>query len=445
MKDIIIVPSGFPGELEKNIKCPKCSKVIGTREIGKELGKKLEIVKRDKYYRIFKDNEEKEALPKEKKMKLNEINYLTLDEFKENYIKKLFDNEKGLHQIDKNYFKKEDKIIRNLSPITYRLLNYILYSHLFFARLITNLNRFDKYLPKKMKWGETLNECWILLEKELKKKEINSIDVFMNFIFKDLFNALHEKDIINNYDELISFEDEIESIIQEKIKNSQEEYKKYKELINKESVNKESSINFLKEEFEPKNYPKEKYPYYEYLYYTYYIDEKYISQYLSHGNENKYLVLNIYLKNKNDSKNKNEEDKSKNKNEDKTKTKNKDDKTKTKNKDDKLKNKEKKDYYSLDDLNLFNSVLNLFNERYSHKISREFAKKQSLKVDDIYQNQSNSELIDKFIKFYNKLKIKNNKEEVIKLTNENNLSDFLLDSDNEIGKTYIVIYKQFIK
>ena len=79
------------------------------------------------------------------------------------------------------------------------------------------------------------------------------------------------------------------------------------------------------------------------------------------------------------------------------------------------------------------------------KISREFAKKKSLKVDDVYQNQSNSELIDKFIKFYNKLKIKNNKKEVIKLTNENNLSDFLLDSDNEIGKTYIVIYKQFIK
>ena len=277
-------------------------KRTGTKEILEELDKKLEIVKRDKYYRIFKDNEEKEALPKEKKMKHNEINYLTLDEFKDNYIKKLFDNEKGLHQIDKNYFKKEDKIIRNLSPITYRLLNYILYSHLFFARLITNLNRFDKYLPKEMKWGETLNECWILLEKELKKNEINSIDVFMNFIFKDLFNALHEKDIINNYDELISFEDEIESIIQEKIKNSQEEYKKYKELINKESVDKESSINILKEKFEPKNYPKEKYPYYEHLYYTDYIDEKYINQYLSHDDENKYLVLIKYLKYRNDSK-----------------------------------------------------------------------------------------------------------------------------------------------
>ena len=55
------VPSGFPGELEKNFKCPKCSKEIGTIEIGEELDKKLETVKRDKYYRIFKDNEEKEV------------------------------------------------------------------------------------------------------------------------------------------------------------------------------------------------------------------------------------------------------------------------------------------------------------------------------------------------------------------------------------------------
>ena len=42
------VPSGFPGELEKNLKCPKCSKEIGTKEIGEELDKKLEIVNRDK-------------------------------------------------------------------------------------------------------------------------------------------------------------------------------------------------------------------------------------------------------------------------------------------------------------------------------------------------------------------------------------------------------------
>jgi len=90
---------------------PEMFKRTGTKEILEELDKKLEIVKRDKSYRIFKDNEEKEALPKEKKMKHNEINYLTLDEFKDNYIKKLFDNEKGLHQIDKNFFKKKIKLL----------------------------------------------------------------------------------------------------------------------------------------------------------------------------------------------------------------------------------------------------------------------------------------------------------------------------------------------
>ena len=74
---------------------------------------------------------------------------MTLNEFKEKYIQILFNKEKGLPIIDENYFKKDNKIIRNLSQISYRLLNYILYSHLFFARIFTKANKFDNYLPKE--------------------------------------------------------------------------------------------------------------------------------------------------------------------------------------------------------------------------------------------------------------------------------------------------------
>jgi hypothetical protein len=87
----------------------------------------------------------------DKSIKLDEIDFTTLNEFKEQYIKKLLNKEKGLPNIDKNYFKKETKIIRNLSQVSYRLLNYILYSHLFFARILTKTNKFDYYLPKGMK------------------------------------------------------------------------------------------------------------------------------------------------------------------------------------------------------------------------------------------------------------------------------------------------------
>jgi hypothetical protein len=51
---------------------------------------------------------------------------MTLDQFKEKVIKRLLNKEKGLPNIDENYFKKDNKIIRNLSQISYRLLNFIL-------------------------------------------------------------------------------------------------------------------------------------------------------------------------------------------------------------------------------------------------------------------------------------------------------------------------------
>ena len=41
-----------------------------------------------------------------------------------------------------------------------------------------------------------------------------------------------------------------------------------------------------------------------------------------------------------------------------------------------------KDYFSLNNLKIFISVLNLFNERYSHFISREFAQDRIIKDDE---------------------------------------------------------------
>ena len=58
---------------------------------------------------------------------------MTLEEFKKKYILPLYNKENGLNAIDKDNFKKDNKIIRNLSKLSYRLLNYILYCHLFFA------------------------------------------------------------------------------------------------------------------------------------------------------------------------------------------------------------------------------------------------------------------------------------------------------------------------
>ena len=70
------VPTGFPGYNEKNINCPKCNKEIGTIFKETETEKILEIVKRDNYFRIFKNEDEIKALKKNKDAnnKLEEMN-----------------------------------------------------------------------------------------------------------------------------------------------------------------------------------------------------------------------------------------------------------------------------------------------------------------------------------------------------------------------------------
>ena len=142
-------------------------------------------------------------------------------------MNKLYEKEKGLPtDIDKNYYLKDNKILRNLSQISFRKFNYILYSNLFFARIFTKQEIFDKYKPKEMNWGEIINESYILLKKELEKKGINSIEIFKNYIFKDLFEKLHEIEIIDEYKKLIDIENELEKLIQEKMEKTFEEIKK---------------------------------------------------------------------------------------------------------------------------------------------------------------------------------------------------------------------------
>jgi hypothetical protein len=222
-----------------------------------------------------------------------------------------------------------------------------------------------------------------------------------NCIFKDLFDKLHNHKSINNFEELIKFEDELEKIIKEKIEKAKEEINNYK-ILEKENIKDEKSfMAIIKEIYDKSKYNNKEFPFYEHFFYTDYLDEDYIENILKYKDENNYPVLVEYLKNKNQ---KNDGDK-----------------------------------YNLKNLALFHKVLNLFNEKYSNKISREFAEKQKIKNSDIYQEEKNKILIDDFIKLYNNFKLGE------ELNIENNyLCDFLLIDDNKYGYSYKQIYKEFI-
>jgi len=387
------VPSGFPENDQLMMNCPGCKKNIGA------------LVKREDYYRIFKDENEINDSKKDpiKREKMKEINYMTLQEFEKKYVYEKFNNEKGVFITDKNNFKNDKKIIRNLSQVSYRLLNYILYTHLFFAKLITNKKEFDKYLPKGMGWVETLNECWNILKNELLKENIDSIEEFMNYIFVELFNLLiDDKKNINEFQNFISFEDNLESFIQKKIKKFIEE-DNYS--IGENDIDKTSFINLLKEKYTSDSYDKKDFPFYKYFYYTDYPNEKYINEKLSHMDENRYPVLKSYLDFIN-------------------------------------KDKSEENNFSLNNLSLFNNALNLINEKFFNNISRENAKKIKLIDSEIYIN--NKILIDKFIKFYNNLNINNNSKGKKELSVDNFLCDFFIDDNNDFGRSYKNIYKDLL-
>ena len=104
------------------------------------------------------------------------------------------------------------------------------------------------------------------------------------------------------------------------------------------------------------------------------------------------------------------------------------------------------DNYTLDKLNLFNSTLNLFKEKYSRLITRETAQKILIRDTELYKDSEYYKLIDQFIEFYNKLQIKDtNGNQITLAIDKNHLSDFVIDESNEIGKSYINIYKIFIR
>ena len=406
------IPAGFPGSSEKNLKCPYCGEDIGSKEkiieekdeIDEKVKKIItyEPIEREKYFRIFDDEEEIETLKrnKDKKNMLSKIKYKTREQFKQEFIEPLYSQEKGLNKIDENKFKNNNKIIRNLSQISYRLLNYILYSHLFFAKLITKENDFDKYLPEGMTWFNTIKECFVLLRNELNKNGIKKIEIFMNVVFSELFNKLHDKECINEYNDLIDFEDDLEKIIQENIEKTKNSMDKLEEIEKENCNDKKSALALLKELYNKNDYDKKEYPYYEYFYYSDYPDESYIEDLLEHEDKTKYSILIQYLEYKNHSIKENE-------------------------------------LYSPNNLILFNKVLNLINEEYSHNITREKAENQ--RINNIGLYQKNPELINKFIELYNKFECKYKDLNIDK----NYLCDFVLDENNKYGKTYKKIYKEF--
>ena len=101
---------------------------------------------------------------------------------------------KGIKSISLNFFNDENKNVRELNQISYRMLSFIFFSYLFYAKILgyiddNNIN--ENLFPFNS--GSLYNvilQSWKFLENALKSKGINEIQIFLHLIYPKLIEIL---------------------------------------------------------------------------------------------------------------------------------------------------------------------------------------------------------------------------------------------------------------
>ena len=334
----------------------------------------------------------------------------TLQEYIEDIINPILKKEEcGLSIISKEVFKSRNIKIRKLSEIGYRLLNFIIYCHLFFANCYEYIDddNLKKYLIENMSCIEIIETDWYILKEALKDESIESIEIFMNQIFPKLSDLI-KLNYFSYLEERNKFEESVEDIIKECIHN----YRNYKTKYIYENykvfgLNKHSRRVIINELAPIEEYSEEEYPMYKYFILTKYPNKDFIKIQFEKNYEiykNKYPLISQLLFFK--------------------------------------LNKEQ-----LKNLLEFNEFSNSLIKHYSFNISRTMAKNNISRSEDFISE--NKEKFDKFIKILNELKDKLYYKENKKLNDKEFSVDdeliYFLNDDYESEGMYIAAaYQNFI-
>ena len=315
------------------------------------------------------------------------------------------------------------KKVRNLGEISFRLLNFILYNHIFFANC---LNYYPNEKLKNdlnlvgMNCFDIIQSNWNLLDEALRKRNIISIQIYMNLIFERISEEIKNWKIITNEIELNKFEDKIEKIVEDCINEYPNYSKKYLEMNKKLIPFEKGNIRAIISELEPpieEIYPPKDYPFLKYFTYTKYRGIEDFKKELGPKEDyiNKYPLLFKYLSEYN------------------------------------INSNVKKLKY-LPDFNVFS---NLMIDFFSFNISRKEAQTKSLSdCQDIikkdykqFDNIFERFLISWKIIKHDAIKYKSNEEMKVKeLNKDDELAYFLNDiNENNYGMYIAAAYEKFIK
>ena len=215
------------------------------------------------------------------------------------YIKEVIDpirknSGNGFNVVAKDFFEKQDKKIRKLSNIGYRLLNFISYCHLFYSYCLGNISKaqLEACLITNCDILKIIQIDWNLLKEALQQKGVNSIQIFLNIIFKDLTKLMKECTILKKETERENFEKKVEDIILKCLKKYPEYSKMYNDENQKQSdLDIKSLKTYVTELIHPssESYSEKEYPMFKYFNYTKYKSEEDMMKRMN--NKEKYALI----------------------------------------------------------------------------------------------------------------------------------------------------------
>ena len=256
-------PCGFPTEISK---CVNCGEKIG--------GENHKLFRREGHIRIFlNENARKSQL--ELGYADKEMPNMLLDEYKlfvGNKEKELNIKEQDSFLINKNDFinLKQNLMNRKIDDLTFRVLNFILYAHIFYSNIIEIFS--DEEIKNisidEMSIFNILEEDYKIIQTLIKDyNEIKDIKEFMNIIYYALEKDIEEsEDIFETKEKRETYEVKIHDIIGSSIINYESDtFKKlksnYQENIKYLNLNKKSLKKIINQEYSPEEYEYENHPY----------------------------------------------------------------------------------------------------------------------------------------------------------------------------------------
>ena len=276
-------------------------------KIGGEQHKLLgaEAGQTDHYLVILEEKDRKKTYWLDKDTNDGKIPYICLSEYKKRYVDKYLNKQtKGIIKEDIDFFLNRKIKVRNLDELSFRLLNYILYSHLFYANLLGYISdeEIRIYTYGEFNCIKLIEKNYEIIKNILKEKGINNIKSFMNVIFDKINELMRNIGDMSTIEKREEFENCIKTYLEKLINNKniyyEEEikYNKFNEKIKQTNPNNLNEI--ISENYSPLIYDFNEYPNLFFFLLSKYPDFSDMKLNLNKTiNNNKYFLINEILKN----------------------------------------------------------------------------------------------------------------------------------------------------